>query len=134
MARKPTVNLSLPESLLMEFNEVCRAYGHNKQKGQVLSAALMMFLQADPRDQGYWVQEVARADVENGVEELLERVRRQQGLQVATRDALEASAGVERGEAVGRIGGQTKPSPKPAKAAKKRSTGKKPIKKLPKRP
>jgi len=127
MQRKPTINLAIPETLLNEFNAVCRAYGHNKQKGQVLSAALMMFLEADPRDQGFWVEEVMRADVAQGIEQLLDKVRKQQGLRVASRDAMESIAAV---------GPPAKSSPLPpretgplpAKAAKKRRAAQTPIK------
>ncbi|MEL7088051.1 MAG: hypothetical protein AAGL98_06360, partial [Planctomycetota bacterium] len=123
MARKPTVNLAVPEPLLNEFNAVCRAYGHNKQKGQILSAALMMFLEADPRDQGRWIQEVARADVERGVAALLQRIRQHQQLKVATRDALETAEGrgqVAANHPPGPAGGPAPGSPaRPAYASRR---------------
>ncbi|MEM8739689.1 MAG: hypothetical protein AAGG38_14595 [Planctomycetota bacterium] len=118
MTRKPTLNLAVSEPLLVEFNQVCRAFGHNKQKGQVLSAALMMFLQTDPRDQGHWVRRVVEADIDQGVEELLMKVRQQQGLHVAHRDALERVAALP-------------PAARPAQAAKKRQPAQRPLKKLP---
>ncbi|MEM1027368.1 MAG: hypothetical protein AAGJ38_04730 [Planctomycetota bacterium] len=125
MQRKPTLNLAIPEALLNEFNAVCRAYGHNKQKGQVLSAALMMFMEADPRDQGRWVEEVVKADVAQGIDQLLERVRRQQGLRVAQRDAAKTADSLA-------FEKDTAEAP-PAKAAKKRRPAQKPVKRVKKK-
>lgn len=122
MREKRTINLAVPEDLLEQFTEICAVYGHGKQKGMVLSAAILMFLKADPRAQGRCLEEVLQADVSQGVERLLERVRIEQGLQIATTDALKASS---------------TPAPAPgskskaAKAAKKRRTSKRAVKKLP---
>ncbi len=48
-------------------------YGHAKQKGLVLSAAMLMFLEADPSEQGKALERIMIADVRNGVDTLIER-------------------------------------------------------------
>ena len=67
MPPKRTINLSIDEDLLQRFNEACSAYGHGKQKGLVLSAAIRMFLDADPRDQGAYLEAIFRDDIDKGV-------------------------------------------------------------------
>lgn len=112
MPRKPTINLALPETLLVRFNELCRTYGHNKQKGQILSAALLMFLEADPREQAEWIDAVRLAETEAGMRDLLERIRLSQSKRVADNDA----------------------SSRPARAAKARRSAQKPLGRVPRHP
>lgn len=109
MPRKPTLNLALPETLLVRFNELCRTYGHNKQKGQILSAALLMFLESDPREQAEWIDAVRLAETEAGMRDLLERIRLSQSKRVADNDA----------------------APPPAQAAKVRRDAQKPFRRPP---
>lgn len=85
MARKKTINLAVPEPLLYEFNEVCAHYGHAKQKGLVLSAAVLMFLEADPVDQGKALERIMIADVRSGVDSLIERARSEQARRIELR-------------------------------------------------
>ncbi len=87
MARKKTINLAIPEALLTEFNEVCRHYGHGKQKGMVLSAAMLMFLEADPADQGEVLERILISDVRSGVESMVERAREKQAEAIQQRQA-----------------------------------------------
>lgn len=89
MAKKKTINLAVPTELLDEFNRVCQQYGHVKQKGQVLSAAMLMFLRADPAEQGRCLEDVVGADITAGVARMIERSKREQGLRIATREATE---------------------------------------------
>ena len=89
MAKKKTINLAVPTELLDEFNRVCQQYGHAKQKGQVLSAAMLMFLRADPSEQGRCLEDVVGADITAGVARMIERSKREQGLRIATREATE---------------------------------------------
>ncbi len=87
MAKKKTINLTIPEDLLTEFNTVCQQYGHAKQKGQVLSAAILMFLRADPEAQGRCLEDIVGADITAGVAKMIDRAKREQGLRIATREA-----------------------------------------------
>ena len=93
MPQKKPLNLSVPAELLDEFYAVCENYGHAKQKGQVLSAALLMFLRADPAEQGRCLEEIAGAEINAGVARMLERARKEQTLRVATRQAAERAPG-----------------------------------------
>ena len=93
MARKKTINLAIPEALLTEFNEVCRHYGHAKQKGMVLSAAMLMFLEADPAKQGDVLERILIADVRSGVESMVERAREQQAKAIDDRQAQKKAEG-----------------------------------------
>ena len=73
MSKKKTLNLTVSAELLAEFDQVCRHYGHAKQKGMVLSAAILMFLEADPVAQGECLKEIAVADITSGVREMIRR-------------------------------------------------------------
>jgi hypothetical protein len=101
---KKTLNLAVPDDLLHAFNALCGHYGHAKQKGLVLSAALHMFLEADPREQGRHLRAVLERQVDVGVQSLL----------------------AERGEAP--------PPLRLTKAAKERKPAVKPLRHLPPKP
>jgi hypothetical protein len=62
---KKTVNLSVSEEILHRFNQICGRYGHGKQKGMVLSAAILMFLEADSALQAEFVKRIAVASVDS---------------------------------------------------------------------
>ena len=129
MARKKTINLAVPESLLHEFNEVCAHYGHGKQKGLVLSAAILMFLEADPSEQGKALERIMIADVRSGVESLIARARAEQARRIEAHQAQgpdvdEASSGRER---------QSSSQPR-LRAARKAGKSRKSLKNLPEPP
>lgn len=71
MKPKKTLNLAIPQELLQEFNSVCAHYGHGKQKGMVLSAAILMFLRAEPDRQGEFLHQIMAADIAQGVKKML---------------------------------------------------------------
>lgn len=83
---RPTINLAIDASLLDAFEQVASQYGHGKQKGQVLSAALLMFLEADPREQARCVRAVFESQVDQGMQALLEQARARQTHNVTHRD------------------------------------------------
>ena len=91
MPAKKTINLAVPQPLLEEFNEVCAHYGHAKQKGLVLSAAMLMFLEADPAEQGKALERIMIADVRSGVESLIERARTEQARRIESRQQSDGS-------------------------------------------
>lgn len=70
MIGKKTINLAISTDLAERFNSICRQFGHGKQKGMVLGAAILMFLEADPHSQGEYVKRLAVADIESGVRRL----------------------------------------------------------------
>ncbi|MEX0746208.1 MAG: hypothetical protein WD118_11455 [Phycisphaeraceae bacterium] len=117
MARKKTINLAIPEPLLAEFNDVCRHYGHAKQKGLVLSAAILLFLEADPAEQGEALERILIADVRAGVDTMIARARNEQVGRIEAREATD------------------EPEPIPqAKAAKKARSDRKSVTRVSDRP
>jgi hypothetical protein len=62
--KKKTINLTVSPSLVDRFDDVCGRYGHGKQKGMVLSAAILMFLEATAARQAEYVKRVAVSEVE----------------------------------------------------------------------
>lgn len=122
MASKKTINLAIPVPLLDEFNELCRHYGHGKQKGMVLSAAILMFLEAHPAEQGCALERVLVADVRSGVDNLIAKAREEQARRLAgasSCEQTEASADA------------TPTHTPPAIAAKTAREAKKPVRELP---
>jgi len=93
MSRKKALNLAIPESLLRQFDIVAAAYGHGKQKGMVLAAAIAMFLDAPPERQGEFLERVMQAEVRAGVSRMKDRAEAQASLEKATRDALRRALG-----------------------------------------
>jgi hypothetical protein len=85
--RKKTLNLSVPVELHAAFEDACGQYGHAKQKGMVLSAAIVMFLEADPVEQGEYLKQVATAEITDGVDAMLQRARALQSQKVTSREA-----------------------------------------------
>ena len=98
MIEKKTLNLTVPAELLAEFDEVCRHYGHAKQKGMVLSAAILMFLKAEPAAQGECLTELATAQIDSGVEAMIRRCRQQQSQSLPARAPGRASGGTRADE------------------------------------
>lgn len=88
MSRKKALNLVVPEDLLRQFDVVAAAYGHGKQKGMVLAAALAMFLDAPAERQGAFIELVMQAEIRHGVTKMKDHTGAQQSLEQATRDAL----------------------------------------------
>jgi len=107
MIEKKTLNLTVPASLLAEFDQVCRHYGHGKQKGMVLSAAILMFLKADPVEQGRCLKELAAAQIDTGVETMIRRCRAERAEKACARN----------GEQTSQIGGGPAQKPLAAKEA-----------------
>lgn len=73
--RKQAMNLTVPQDLADAFYAVCDEYGHGKQKGMILSAAIWMFLEADPADQGRCIKAVASAEIDEGVQRMIAKLK-----------------------------------------------------------
>jgi antitoxin component of RelBE/YafQ-DinJ toxin-antitoxin module len=127
MAQKKPLNLAVSAELLEEFYAACEHYGHAKQKGQVLSAALLMFLRSDPQEQGRCLEQVVSAEINAGVAQMIDRARKEQSLRIATREAAqrahaepEAQAGDGEAGEPPQAGEQSaNPAPAPRKAARR---------------
>lgn len=102
MGQKKTINLAIPAELADRFGQICGQYGHGKQKGMVLGAAILMFLEAQPRLQGEYVKRLAVADIESGVERLQARA-------VGTMAGLKRAAKRAARDSVRGLGGLPKP-------------------------
>ncbi len=81
--QKKTINLTVPEQLVGAFEEACARYGHGKQKGMVLSAAILMFLEADGQQQSTFVKRIAVSQVDG-------RLALRPGVDPGGHEALEA--------------------------------------------
>ena len=128
---KKTINLAVPADLLEEFNGLCRHYGHGKQKGMVLSAAMLMFLRSEPKTQGRFLQEIATLEIEAGVKRMMERAQSDPTPGTHRKPGLHLTGETPPKPAEEKTPRQTK-SKKQAKAAKKAGKAKRGIKKLPK--
>lgn len=130
--------------MLKAFEATAAVYGHGKQKGQVLTAAMLMFLEADPRDQGAAVSAVLEVQTRRGVSAMLTKARKRQHARVLTRDADGAAHVTDTNDLRQPLDSEhplkISPPPatpratrstRPARAAKKRGSPRKPIKTLP---
>lgn len=90
MRSRKTINLAVPTDLAEQFDAVCGVYGHGKQKGLVLAAAILMFLESHPEEQGQAIERVFQADVADGVKQMLAQVRAEQQRRVADPPKLAA--------------------------------------------
>lgn len=114
MPRKKTINLAVPVPLLDEFTEVCRHYGHAKQKGLVLSAAILMFLEADPAEQGRALERILIADVRSGVDALVQRAKEEQARRIKHRQTAAAPDAEPYAKAAKKAGEARKAFPAPS--------------------
>jgi hypothetical protein len=85
MRSRKTINLAVPADLAEQFDAICGVYGHGKQKGLVLAAAMLMFLEAHPEAQGEAIERVFQADVAQGVKQMLDRARAEQQQRIAAK-------------------------------------------------
>ncbi|MEO0965394.1 MAG: hypothetical protein AAFY08_09760 [Planctomycetota bacterium] len=67
MSDKRTINLAIPADLADEFDRVSAIFGHGKQKGLILAAAIRLFLDTPPERQGELIQAVFADEVSRGV-------------------------------------------------------------------
>ena len=84
MARRETINVSTHPSIAARFREL--AVNYDNRLGMCLTAAMLMFLESDPRDQGDFLRRVFDAQIRNEVEDLLEQIRSGQIAKVKERD------------------------------------------------
>jgi len=72
---KKTINLAVPADLAAAFDDVSAIYGHGKQKGMVLAAAMQMFLDSEPGEQARYVKRMATEPIDSAAMRLAERRR-----------------------------------------------------------
>ena len=81
---KQNVNFFVHGAIAKRFREAART--HPGRLGTCFSAAMIMFLEADPRTQGEYIKRVIDAEVDDEVEQTLEAVRAEQSKRVRSRD------------------------------------------------
>ena len=84
MARKDTINVVTHPVIADAFREAAKSY--DGRLGMCLSAAMLMFMQADPESQGDFLKRVFEAQIRDEVDTLLEKIRAEQATKVKARD------------------------------------------------
>lgn len=81
---KQGVNFSVHRDLADRFREATREY--YGKLGLCFSAALLMFLEADPEVQGQYIKRVFDAETDDEVEAVIEQAKAEQLKKVKTRE------------------------------------------------
>jgi hypothetical protein len=84
MARKQAINFSVHPKLAAQFREMTTAYFG--KLGLCFSAALLQFLETDPRQQADYIKRVFEAELNDEVDELVHAARAEQARRVKSRD------------------------------------------------
>ena len=74
--RKQTVSFSVHQELAERFREATREY--YGRLGMCFSAAMLMFLEADPKTQGEFLKRVFDAELNNEVDATIEAAKAEQ--------------------------------------------------------
>ncbi len=99
MGRNLNLNLNISARVARQFREAAKHY--DGRIGLCASAALLMWLEADPKTQGAYLSEVFQLDLTDQVDDSLQAVKDEQARKVAER---------ERHEGQGQKRGRTKPA------------------------
>lgn len=89
MAEKSAVNLSLPDSVMAEFDRIASSLTP-KQKWMVHTAAVLMLIESPESVQNHYIRAAASADIASGTFEIL--IERAKSGQLRS-EAVQASAG-----------------------------------------
>jgi hypothetical protein len=85
MARnKQAVNFSVQRALADRFREATKEY--YGKLGLCFSAAMLMFLEADPQTQGRYIKKVFDAEVEDEIEGTLQAAKEEQLRKIKSRE------------------------------------------------
>ena len=76
MAKKTGMNVYVDPSVAARFREAAEHY--NNRKGDCLSAAILLFLEAAPQEQAAAMQRVYAASLTGSIESLLAEIREEQ--------------------------------------------------------
>jgi hypothetical protein len=87
MARKQMVTFRADPAMVRQFREAAKPY--YGRLAVCFSAALLMFMEADPREQGQFVKRIYDADVNDEISSILEGIRAEQTKRVKLRDRAE---------------------------------------------
>ena len=84
MPRKQTISFLVNPALASRFREMTKAY--YGKLGLCFSAAMLQFLESDPKTQADLIQRVFKAELEDEVEELLDTVQARQARHARVRE------------------------------------------------
>ena len=83
------MNLNISARVAKQFRDVARRY--DGRIGLCASAALLMFLEADPREQGNYINKVFQLDLSEQVDETLRAVKEEQARRVEEHERNEST-------------------------------------------
>lgn len=81
---KKTLNVFADEILIKRFREQADHYG--KRVGQCLTAAMLQWLETDPKLQGEYLKRIFEAQVNEEVEALVEATKKEQAARIEQRE------------------------------------------------
>jgi predicted ATPase with chaperone activity len=84
MAQKRTVSFRLHPVLADRFNEATSAY--YGKVGACFGAAVLMFLQADPKEQAEFIKKVYEAELGDEVQDAVEQAKAEQLKRIKSRE------------------------------------------------
>ena len=87
MASKKRISLDVPAELADAFRDVASQYVHSKRQGEVLAAAIGMFLEADPHRQAEMIKRVLNAQIDQGMAGLIRDIQARQARGVRPDDS-----------------------------------------------
>ena len=82
MPAKKRISLDVPAELADAFRDAATQYVHSKRQGEVLAAAIAMFLEAEPHRQAAMIKRVLNAQIDQGMAGLLRDIQARQARQV----------------------------------------------------
>jgi hypothetical protein len=84
MARKQTINFLVHPQLAAQFREMTKAYFG--KLGLCFSAAMLQFLETDPRQQAEYIKRVFEAELNDEVDEVVQAARTEQARRIKSRE------------------------------------------------
>jgi hypothetical protein len=87
MAGKTKFNVAVDTNIEEKFRAVAETYGG--QLGRCLAAAMLQFLESDPKAQADLLTRCFQAEIHDGMEKLVEEAKAEQVKRIKTREAKE---------------------------------------------
>lgn len=90
MTRKQNINVFVDRKLAEQFRKAAEAY--LGRLGMCFSAAMLMFLEADPKTQGEYLTRIFKAEIDDQVQQLLDAATAEQRRRITAREDKKPSA------------------------------------------
>jgi hypothetical protein len=87
MSEKAKFNVAVDRHIEKRFREVAEAYGG--QLGRCLAAAMLAFIEMDPKQQADLLTRCFQAEIHEAMEELVEAAKTEQVKRIRSREAKE---------------------------------------------